>query len=68
MKAEETFEITGEKPAQSTKEFNCYISFPSFFESISDTSMKLPVVLVIDEKTVLKTNINSIGELLRMGL
>jgi hypothetical protein len=51
-----------------TKKFDYYIFFSSFFKHIPDIYTELRVTLLINDRTLLKTNINADGEVFRMDL
>jgi hypothetical protein len=53
---------------KTAKKFEYYIFFSSFFENIPDTYIGLHVVLLINDRMLLKANINSRSELFRMNL
>jgi hypothetical protein len=51
-----------------TKKFDYYILFSPHFEYIPDTYIELQVTLMINDRTLLKTNINANSEVFRMDL
>jgi hypothetical protein len=51
-----------------TKKFDYYIFFSSVFEYIPDTYTELQVTLMINNRTLLKTNINADIEVIRVNL
>ncbi|MDR1287059.1 MAG: hypothetical protein LBK08_05580 [Treponema sp.] len=51
-----------------TKRFDYYILFSPHFEYIPDTYIELQVTLMINDRTLLKTNINANGEVFRVDL
>jgi hypothetical protein len=53
---------------KTTKKLNYHIFFSSFFGTITDTYTELHVVLVVNDKMVLKTNINAKSEIFRVDL
>ncbi|MDR0684269.1 MAG: hypothetical protein LBF83_03990 [Spirochaetaceae bacterium] len=53
---------------KTTKKYDYYIFFSPFFEHIPAICIELRVTLIINNRTLLKTNINAHGELFRMDL
>jgi hypothetical protein len=53
---------------KTTKKFDNYIFFSSFFENIPNTYIGLQVDLLINDRMLLKTNINSTSELFHINL
>jgi hypothetical protein len=51
-----------------TKKFDYYIFFSFFYETIPNTYIELHVVLLINDRMLLKANINSRSELFHMNL
>jgi hypothetical protein len=51
-----------------TKKFDYYIFFSPYFANISGTCIELRVTLLINDRTLLKTNINANSEVFRMDL
>jgi hypothetical protein len=51
-----------------TKKFDYYIFFSFFYENIPDTYIELHVDLLINDRMLLKTNINSRSELFYINL
>jgi hypothetical protein len=51
-----------------TKKFEYYIFFSSFFDYIPDTYTELQVTLMINDRTLSKTNINADSEVIRVNL
>jgi hypothetical protein len=51
-----------------TKNFDYYIFFSSSFEHMPDTYTELRVTLMINDRTLLKTNIHADSEVFRMDL
>jgi hypothetical protein len=51
-----------------TKGFDYYIFFSLFFEHICDTYTELRVTLMINDRTLLKKNINADSEVVRIDL
>ncbi|MDR1149524.1 MAG: hypothetical protein LBK66_12930 [Spirochaetaceae bacterium] len=51
-----------------TNKFDYYIFFSSFFENIPNTYIGLHIALLINDRVLLRANINSRSELFRMNL